>query len=394
MSQEQILDAQYVDIDSINTDTWNPRNKPKNEKQKQKEEDKYQVLKTSIKNDGILVPIMVFENGKGYGIVSGRHRLRAAKELGLKQVPISIDNNLKNAEESEKTRITGSEFWIGLDKDESGKPRWVESVYKKAGYTLEQAISGTKAIDNWFSHHTDNKTDWNQVHKLLMHLDDKHRGTPTNPIFEDSKFMEVCESIPYSPKTQYQLLSIVSKLKGAILDKAEKQGLKTDKQILLTTGPLPEHPRIQEKLIDKVKDVSYDIAKEAIHQTVKDLRSGYLRRSKPDSDFYILGNARPKDDESILPPISIRILEINAAISKYLFQMTDKAITKGVAEYDKTVVESTRNFRLEVLKTLDERNMINFYNNLKLVKLVTDDAIKMVKEELETIDKKKGMTGK
>lgn len=41
----------------------------------------------------------------------------------------------------------------------------VLAVYKALGYTGEQAITGTKSIDNWFSHNP--KKNWNNLIKLL-----------------------------------------------------------------------------------------------------------------------------------------------------------------------------------------------------------------------------------
>ena len=49
-------------------------------------------LKSSIKEKGILQPILVRAVGDEYEVVAGERRLRAAKEIGLKQVPVIIKN--------------------------------------------------------------------------------------------------------------------------------------------------------------------------------------------------------------------------------------------------------------------------------------------------------------
>ena len=51
-------------------------------------------LSSSIKEKGILQPLIVRENkqGKGYELIAGERRLRAAKSAGLKEVPIIIQN--------------------------------------------------------------------------------------------------------------------------------------------------------------------------------------------------------------------------------------------------------------------------------------------------------------
>jgi len=47
-------------------------------------------LKASIKEKGVLQPILVRENDTGYEVIAGERRLRAARELGLEEVPVFI----------------------------------------------------------------------------------------------------------------------------------------------------------------------------------------------------------------------------------------------------------------------------------------------------------------
>jgi len=49
-------------------------------------------LKASIKEKGVLQPILVRKQGDGYEVVAGERRLKAAKALGLEQVPVIIKN--------------------------------------------------------------------------------------------------------------------------------------------------------------------------------------------------------------------------------------------------------------------------------------------------------------
>jgi ParB family chromosome partitioning protein len=56
------------------------------------DESKLEELKASIKEKGVLQPILVRERENGYEIVAGERRLRAAKAVGLEQVPVIIKN--------------------------------------------------------------------------------------------------------------------------------------------------------------------------------------------------------------------------------------------------------------------------------------------------------------
>lgn len=49
-------------------------------------------LKASIKDRGLLQPIVVRPAGEGYEVIAGERRLRAARDLGLKKVPVLIKN--------------------------------------------------------------------------------------------------------------------------------------------------------------------------------------------------------------------------------------------------------------------------------------------------------------
>jgi len=56
------------------------------------DESKLEELKASIKEKGVLQPILVRKFENGYEIVAGERRLKAAKALGLEQVPVIIKN--------------------------------------------------------------------------------------------------------------------------------------------------------------------------------------------------------------------------------------------------------------------------------------------------------------
>lgn len=92
-----IKDRTYVlevDIDQLIPNLYQPR--------QDFNQEKIDELKESIKAHGIIQPIIVRESAQGYEIVAGERRLKAAKELGLKKIPVIIRqfNNLKTFEVS------------------------------------------------------------------------------------------------------------------------------------------------------------------------------------------------------------------------------------------------------------------------------------------------------
>ena len=90
-----IRDRTYVlevDIDQLNPNLYQPR--------QDFDQGKMDELKESIKAHGIIQPIIVRESTQGYEVVAGERRLKAAKELGMKKIPVIIRqfNNLKTFE--------------------------------------------------------------------------------------------------------------------------------------------------------------------------------------------------------------------------------------------------------------------------------------------------------
>jgi len=74
----------YVKTISILENRFQPR--------KNYDESKLDDLKASIKEKGVLQPILVRRHENGFEVVAGERRLRAAKLLGLEEVPVIIKN--------------------------------------------------------------------------------------------------------------------------------------------------------------------------------------------------------------------------------------------------------------------------------------------------------------
>ena len=81
-----------MDIESLTPNLFQPR--------KDFNKEKMEELKGSIKKHGIIQPIVVRKMANGYEIVAGERRLKAAKEIGLKNIPAIIKsfNNEKSLE--------------------------------------------------------------------------------------------------------------------------------------------------------------------------------------------------------------------------------------------------------------------------------------------------------
>lgn len=77
-------DIAHVKIMSIQDNRFQPR--------QNYDEAKLAELKASIKEKGVLQPILVRKQDKGYEVIAGQRRLMAARALGLEQVPVIVKN--------------------------------------------------------------------------------------------------------------------------------------------------------------------------------------------------------------------------------------------------------------------------------------------------------------
>jgi ParB family chromosome partitioning protein len=125
-SQEPSKDFFYCEIEQIRPNRYQPR--------MQFAEDELAELCQSIKEQGILQPLLVREENDGFELIAGERRLRAAKKAGLTQVPVvtkriddskllelSIVENIQRAninpiEESEAYHCLITEFHLTQDK--------------------------------------------------------------------------------------------------------------------------------------------------------------------------------------------------------------------------------------------------------------------------------------
>ena len=86
---EQISDEENDNIINLRISLIEPN---KNQPRKKFDDEKLEALAESIKENGVIQPIIVVKNGDMYKIVAGERRWRAAKKAGLSEIPSVIRN--------------------------------------------------------------------------------------------------------------------------------------------------------------------------------------------------------------------------------------------------------------------------------------------------------------
>ena len=265
-------DIVRVQIDNVTAADWDIRNSPEDEAG-------IIALANSIKKDGFINPLTCIKSGNKFVVIAGRRRLKAAKLIHLKEVPVYLRDDIDEAVALRRVALIENCHRKGMIHSE--RAHGFFEVYKQAGYTKEQTIGGVKSIDNWFDHNRNVENGWDYLrYKIVIPQDVR-----ANPLLYDKQFVEICQDIGFAPKYQYQLMQLIVQLKEEVVKLAEQKGLAINQQIMLTNAALRDHPKIQKELINEIaNDLPKKRVKERIQQVSHDLATGYIKQL-PSGDY-------------------------------------------------------------------------------------------------------------
>lgn len=116
----------YVDINDVRTNAAQPR--------KTFDEDKLEELAESIRNHGIIQPVVLRRSENGYEIVAGERRYRAARKAGLKKLPCII----KELTDEENMLLAIIENMQREDLNPIEEAEGLSNMIEKYGMTQEQ----------------------------------------------------------------------------------------------------------------------------------------------------------------------------------------------------------------------------------------------------------------
>lgn len=116
----------YIDINDIKPNENQPR--------KKFDEDKIEELAESIKEHGVIQPLIVSSTDNGYMIVAGERRWRASRKAGLKTVPCIV----RDLTEEENMLVTIIENLQREDLDPVEEAKGLQQMIKTYGLTQDQ----------------------------------------------------------------------------------------------------------------------------------------------------------------------------------------------------------------------------------------------------------------
>jgi ParB family transcriptional regulator, chromosome partitioning protein len=122
----RVLGAVQVRVDSVKPNPWQPR--------KVFEPEALAELQQSIRELGVLVPIIVRERGEGYEIIAGERRWRAAAALQLEAIPAIV----RESDDRTSLEIAIVENVLRADLDPLEEAMGYAHLIEEYGYTQER----------------------------------------------------------------------------------------------------------------------------------------------------------------------------------------------------------------------------------------------------------------
>ena len=112
-------------------------------------EDKLEELADSIKQQGVLIPLMVRHNGNMFEIIAGERRWRASKKAGLKEIPVIIRDDLTEEQIFEIQLIENIQREDLKPIEEAlGYERLIKEFHMKQDEVAEKVSKSRVAITN------------------------------------------------------------------------------------------------------------------------------------------------------------------------------------------------------------------------------------------------------
>ena len=124
--KENKNDVVMINLDEIRSNPYQPR--------KTFNEDSLQELATSIKEYGVVQPIIIKKSIKGYELVAGERRCKASRLAGLKEIPAII----KDFTDQEMMEIALLENIQREDLNAIDEAKSIANIIKLRGFTQEE----------------------------------------------------------------------------------------------------------------------------------------------------------------------------------------------------------------------------------------------------------------
>jgi ParB family chromosome partitioning protein len=170
--------VQTIEIDRLEASTFQPRIYFSDSRLKE--------LAASIKEKGVIQPILVRAKGAKFEIIAGERRFRAAKSLGFKEIPAIIKNVddanvlelslIENVQREELNRIEEARAYRRLASEFNLTQEQISAKVSKDRATIANTLRLLELPEKIQRHLEENLISMGHAKSLLMLADEKEQG--------------------------------------------------------------------------------------------------------------------------------------------------------------------------------------------------------------------------
>ncbi len=196
---------QEIDINSITPNILQPR--------KHFDDNAISALAESIKRNGVIQPLLIHEIAKGYEIIAGERRWRAAKKAGLKTVPAIVMNPdeqkmyevalIENMQRQDLNPIEEAQAFQSLIASFDMKQQEVATVVGKSRSYITNTLRLLQLTEDVQQMIIDKKLTAGHA-KVLVGIEEKRQLQLANAIVEKQLNVRASEALVAESKSEKQ----------------------------------------------------------------------------------------------------------------------------------------------------------------------------------------------
>jgi len=255
-----------IDIDQINSSKLNPR--------KNFDSDTLNELTESIRQWGVLEPILVRPKNKGYEVVAGERRLRASKLAGLKEVPVII-KEMSDADARETMLIENAQR-DDLSDLELGEV--FKDLHDESKMTFKQIGDKITKSEQYVRYRYDLSTRLSPIVSQML-------NRPKGGIEENGMNYTKARDLVLLPKEDQEILA--NKIQQFKLTEPQvRERIKTAQEVLETIENI-DNEKLRDELAEKYLPKKYDpITKQQLQVDIYKKSGVWIEENKFESRLY------------------------------------------------------------------------------------------------------------
>jgi len=251
--------------------------------------DDFRELCNSIRENGLIEPIIVRRSGPGYEVLAGSRRRKALVYLGIKEAKVIIRNDLSDQDAQILSLVENIHRKnISQDSLESG----LKDIYRRAEWheVDEKGNVRTKKSGEFDIHRIEKFL--LRMHNDIYNPQSKNLSKRHDAIKVPEEFRKIASKIGYSPTRQYYTLHFGITHRPHSDTNYIAELYPTKQEIIKSERVLQKHPSLQNQIAHRIMRAPERKAKAIVKQYVHDLNTGAIIKDKVTGEYDFLPSKR------------------------------------------------------------------------------------------------------